>query len=507
MTKLRNKITISCFLFAGHSFANELSDRVSNLMSNWMSQTQNVAQEMSGRIDILASYHYGNFLSKSSANQKNLAMSVTYLTKAANSGFPRAQYALGHLYEEGLGVERDQVKALEWYGKAAEQGDPDALYAIASYVFSKDPYSNCWYLYCCEAVDKGHVAANFELGYYFQFVYRDWYFKEPDELTELDKKLLDIDVVHSCYKFAAKEGMAEAMYYLASYYEQEAKKITIRSEKKELIEKAYKWYERSAKLNFSLAQIHLGPHYGVSKGTVFKDSFSILKVLQNASKNILGKEIEITVTRDDDSLQDRTLLLEAKSFKRAASLRDGLVICDTDSGSTPLHYVTNFEAPNDSRPLGLGEYVTKWLIRYGSDINAQNKLGYTPLHVAVLKKSRILVSLLLDLGADPNTSDSGDHHNTPLHEAIRGGDYFIVDVLLKKGASVNSQNAALSTPLHYAVTMLRGDMIDMLLVYGADKMLTDSLGRTSADLARQSEFQKIIDLFEEKKEEALFYSQ
>src|SRR5438876_990611 len=47
--------------------------------------------------------------------------------KAAERGCSRAQIDLGHLYEKGLGVERDTVQALDWYRKASGLTDAIAL--------------------------------------------------------------------------------------------------------------------------------------------------------------------------------------------------------------------------------------------------------------------------------------------------------------------------------------------------------------------------------------------
>lgn len=40
------------------------------------------------------------------------------------------QHALGRMFEYGLGRDRDDVKAAEWYTKAAAQDFPDALYRL-----------------------------------------------------------------------------------------------------------------------------------------------------------------------------------------------------------------------------------------------------------------------------------------------------------------------------------------------------------------------------------------
>ena len=51
---------------------------------------------------------------------------VTQLQREANEGDPDAQYELAYLYENGLGVPKDEAKALELYQQAADQGHPAA---------------------------------------------------------------------------------------------------------------------------------------------------------------------------------------------------------------------------------------------------------------------------------------------------------------------------------------------------------------------------------------------
>ena len=43
------------------------------------------------------------------------------MTRAAESGHIEAQHQLGHLYENGTGVEKNTAKAFEWWLKAATQ--------------------------------------------------------------------------------------------------------------------------------------------------------------------------------------------------------------------------------------------------------------------------------------------------------------------------------------------------------------------------------------------------
>ena len=52
---------------------------------------------------------------------------VIWYGKAASQGSAAAQFNLGVLYENGRGTEIDFVKANEWYRKASEQGDALAI--------------------------------------------------------------------------------------------------------------------------------------------------------------------------------------------------------------------------------------------------------------------------------------------------------------------------------------------------------------------------------------------
>ena len=52
---------------------------------------------------------------------------MEWYRKAAEQGNAAAQYNLGVRYETGRGgLPKDEAKAVEWYRKAAEQGDADA---------------------------------------------------------------------------------------------------------------------------------------------------------------------------------------------------------------------------------------------------------------------------------------------------------------------------------------------------------------------------------------------
>ena len=51
---------------------------------------------------------------------------IAQLQREAQEGDPDAQYNLAYLYENGLGVPKNETKALELYQQAADQGHPAA---------------------------------------------------------------------------------------------------------------------------------------------------------------------------------------------------------------------------------------------------------------------------------------------------------------------------------------------------------------------------------------------
>ncbi len=58
--------------------------------------------------------------------EKNEELAFTYAQRAAQSGLPTAEFALGYFYEIGIYVPSDLKQSRSWYEKAAEHGNKDA---------------------------------------------------------------------------------------------------------------------------------------------------------------------------------------------------------------------------------------------------------------------------------------------------------------------------------------------------------------------------------------------
>ncbi|KAL5332815.1 hypothetical protein BJX70DRAFT_404193 [Aspergillus crustosus] len=69
--------------------------------------------------------------------EKNDELAFTYAQRAAQSGLPTAEFALGYFYEVGIYVQTDIKEAKSWYAKAAASGNKDATGRIDSISRSK----------------------------------------------------------------------------------------------------------------------------------------------------------------------------------------------------------------------------------------------------------------------------------------------------------------------------------------------------------------------------------
>ena len=57
---------------------------------------------------------------------------MEWYRKSAEQGDTNAQYELGYMYHNGIGVSKDHTKAAEWYSKAAKGGNVRARKVLSS---------------------------------------------------------------------------------------------------------------------------------------------------------------------------------------------------------------------------------------------------------------------------------------------------------------------------------------------------------------------------------------
>ena len=88
----------------------------------------------------------------------------------AKAGHVRAQFMLGTIYEQGLGMPSDFDAAAYWYRKAADGGNPSAQYNLGIFyqfgrgVQKSDAEAAAWLL---KAANNGHAKAQNNLSTFF----------------------------------------------------------------------------------------------------------------------------------------------------------------------------------------------------------------------------------------------------------------------------------------------------------------------------------------------------
>jgi TPR repeat protein len=100
----------------------------------------------------------------------DFATAIIKYTVAAEAGDKGAQYALGTMYHEGEGVERDLVHAAYWYTQAAQRGHTEAQYWLCimhrEAIGVPRDYAEAFY-WCRRAAETGHAQALFAVGQFY----------------------------------------------------------------------------------------------------------------------------------------------------------------------------------------------------------------------------------------------------------------------------------------------------------------------------------------------------
>ncbi|XP_023314271.1 ankyrin-3-like [Trichogramma pretiosum] len=155
-------------------------------------------------------------------------------------------------------------------------------------------------------------------------------------------------------------------------------------------------------------------------------------------------------------------------------------------GSTPLHIIAELKNKENAHKKLIDmffEICDEQKLKL--EINAQDKLGRTPLYTAVAHGCIEFIEILLERGADPNLARKGKF--SPLHKLVSRFpqnkilfDQFL-DICDKKRVEVQvgAQNLLGNSPLHEAVSRDQRGLINCLLKMGADPNLANNEGSTA----------------------------
>ena len=125
-------------------------------------------------------------------------------------------------------------------------------------------------------------------------------------------------------------------------------------------------------------------------------------------------------------------------------------------GMTPLHWAVYHD----------DEKLVEKLLTAGADASVKNEYGVSPLSLAALNGNARVVRALLKAGADANDSRPGGE--SVLHTAARTGKAGPVKLLIGQGAKIDAKDRAGQTPLMWAAADGNLEVVDLLLNEGAD---------------------------------------
>ncbi|MHB9147307.1 MAG: ankyrin repeat domain-containing protein [Candidatus Amoebophilus sp.] len=140
------------------------------------------------------------------------------------------------------------------------------------------------------------------------------------------------------------------------------------------------------------------------------------------------------------------------------------------------------------------EAIARRLIELGTDINARNKQGETPLHIAVQANSEETIKLLSEKKAGITITDI--YGNSPLHYAAIAGQLEIVELLIKQWGYdiVTSKNNNNETVLHWAAKGGNPEVVDLLIRQGTNAETKDKSGNSPLHYAAKAGQLKVVKL-------------
>jgi ankyrin repeat protein len=154
------------------------------------------------------------------------------------------------------------------------------------------------------------------------------------------------------------------------------------------------------------------------------------------------------------------------------------------SGETPLHLAAVRGYPD----------ITSLLIAEGANVNARDGRELTPLHAAAWGGHKETVALLIDKGAHINAI--GENGLTPLHVSTLTGSNETIALLIDNGAEINARNKDGMTPLHLAALAGQKEAVELLIGRGADVNAKNEGGVTPLQMASQKGHQPIVELLQ-----------
>jgi TPR repeat protein len=181
---------------------------------------------------------------------KNYLLAFREWKVSAEAGQPEAEFDLGVLYAQGMGVRRDLTEASKWYRKAAEQGNAAAEFALGQlyslgWGVPRDEADAIRWFQMANSVDSDGPPTDWALveGYGIE--------RNPEQAAYW-------------YRQAADKGHPEAQFNLGRLY---ASGQGVKKDE----EQAARWVSASATQGYAPAMANLGGRYASGTGVAKDD--------------------------------------------------------------------------------------------------------------------------------------------------------------------------------------------------------------------------------------------
>ena len=203
----------------------------------------------------------------------------------------------------------------------------------------------------------------------------------------------------------------------------------------------------------------------------------------------------ISHSQDFDKLANAVVDKDLNTLDSLLQTGIDVNITEEDKGASVLLIACSFKDYED---------VVSYLISRGADINFRGKDGRTPL-IWAAGNSFESATILLENGADVDAE--GNDGMTAFIQSTFGilskkVSTDVMDILLENDADVNSaltgKDASGWTSLLFASVNGDKDLVEYLILHGADVNHTSDEGSTALSLARQEKYKEIISLLKNK---------
>jgi ankyrin repeat protein len=137
--------------------------------------------------------------------------------------------------------------------------------------------------------------------------------------------------------------------------------------------------------------------------------------------------------------------------------------------------------------------MQKLLDTQPNQVNQLSEQGLSPFLLAAYRGNNAVAKLLIERGADIHTCYA---EGSAIYGVIYKNNIEILDFMLQKGINVNDtcQFTQFGTPLHFAMSLRRYDIIERLLAHHTDLKMTDQNGKTINELLLMYNDDKLVKL-------------